>query len=281
MRISARDEGTAANEGATAHPVRRGVLLLAFFASLARVEVPRMNCPECGSQQIVDGVCTDCGAGSQPDPKPEASSDAAPRTNDPAVTAEPGTGKKRDRRGCFLGCLGTLGVILLVALIGAGWFFHWPEKIGLVASPAEKLFEASPNPWAAKALKAELSKQGRARQGRHLLRAAIGGFVRQLRVCPHRRQPGGEVDAEHAREVQERSRGLPGAHGNYEGGEGSTASNASRSTIATADNLQVAVLTAKTSVLRKYAAGKISQQALFDQMDVYADVSGFIGGMTE
>ena len=230
--------------------------------------------------RTVDGVHTDRAANSSPEPSPEASRDAVPRTDDPAVAAEPGEVEKRGRRGCFLGCFGTLVVLLLIALIGAGWFFHWPEKIGLAASPAEKLFESSPNPWAAQALKAELSKQG----------VPVKGVTFYV-------LPSEDSSGSFAYVLIEDSRGAKwtlSTHEKYRSAaEGFLVLTATTKAAKeygiervavdhrTAENLQAAVLTAKTRILRKYAAGKISQQELFDQMDGYADISGFIGGMTE
>ncbi len=41
------------------------------------------------------------------------------------------------------------------------------------------------------------------------------------------------------------------------------------------------MVTAPTPVLREYAAGTITQQELFDQMDAYFDMAGMAGGMSE
>lgn len=239
-----------------------------------------MSRPECGDDRIVDGVHSDRTASSSPEPRCEANSDAAPKTDDLAVVAESGARKKRGRRGCFLGCLGTLVGLLLIALMGAGWFLHWPEKLGLVASPAEKLFEQSPNPWAAQALKAELSKQGVPVKG-------VTFYVLQSE----------DSTGSFAYVLIEDSRGAKWTLSTHEkfrsAVEGFLVLTATTKAAKeygieriavdhrNAENLQVAVLTAKTRVLREYAAGAISQQELFDQMDGYADVGGFIRGMIE
>jgi hypothetical protein len=50
--------------------------------------------------------------------------------------------------------------VVLLGLVACGWLFRWPEKLGIVSTPAEALFEQSPDPFAADLLMAELASDG-------------------------------------------------------------------------------------------------------------------------
>jgi hypothetical protein len=59
-------------------------------------------------------------------------------------------------------------VLLLLAcaaLITAGWYFRWPQQLGLIESPGATLFEASPDPYAAEMILLELTEDGIAVEG--------------------------------------------------------------------------------------------------------------------
>jgi hypothetical protein len=67
----------------------------------------------------------------------------------------------RVRRGCLI----TLGIVVLILLVASIFIFNLPQRIGLVASPADRFISQTPDREAAVALKAELAKTGINTQG--------------------------------------------------------------------------------------------------------------------
>ncbi len=137
-----------------------------------------MQCPNCGSGNQQDSFCTVCGAAIPADqsqaaqpvaPQPAATPQQPPvqYAPQPAVgqPTQPPAAKKRGC-GCYvIGCLGVLLVIVLAITLAVGWYLRWPERWGIVESPATRLFEPSPNPWAAEAIEAEFVDVGMSVEG--------------------------------------------------------------------------------------------------------------------
>ena len=72
------------------------------------------------------------------------------------------------RRGCLI----TLGIVVLILLVASIFIFNLPQRIGLVASPADRFISQTPDREAAVALKAELAKTGYQHSGhRHICTA--------------------------------------------------------------------------------------------------------------
>jgi hypothetical protein len=67
----------------------------------------------------------------------------------------------RARKGCLI----TLGIVVLILVVASIFVFNLPQRIGLVASPAERFISQTPDREAAVALKAELAKTGISTQG--------------------------------------------------------------------------------------------------------------------
>jgi hypothetical protein len=84
------------------------------------------------------------------------------RPEEKITTNQPEKIKKPKKRR---GCLTALGIFVLVLLIAGIFFFNVPQKIGLVASPGERLLSQTPDREAAASLKAELTKAGINTQG--------------------------------------------------------------------------------------------------------------------
>jgi hypothetical protein len=176
-----------------------------------------------------------------------------------------------------LGCLGSLGVLVLLLLVAAGWFFNWPAQWGLVASPSEALFEPGVNPYASDALEEELAAQGLNMQGVsvYVVSAEDGsGHTAYLLVDD---QKGADWSHETYRSAAEGLLILSATT------QAADTYGISRVAVDHRDEqgTQAAVMTAPVVALREYAAGAISQQELFDQMDGYADMAGVIAGASE
>ena len=207
------------------------------------------------------------GATVPPEPVPSDLSDAAP-------VEKPKSGC----RGCFKGCLITLGVFVLVLALGAGWFFNVPARLGIVASPSEEFYSASSNPWAEEAVIAELTAEG----------IALDGVSVWVQSSP-------DSDAMIAYILVDGSRGATwDVRGEYRSAvegflvytaltQAATDYGIERVAVDHWDEsgTQAAIMTAPTSVLRDFAAGTISKEQLYEQMDGYADFVGFLGGMSE
>jgi hypothetical protein len=84
------------------------------------------------------------------------------------LTGQPETKEKPDkvekpkkRKGCFFwGCMTTLGIIVVVALILGIFVFKVPQKIGLVKPASERLLSQTPDRAAALQIKSDLQKAG-------------------------------------------------------------------------------------------------------------------------
>jgi hypothetical protein len=63
------------------------------------------------------------------------------------------------------GCLITLGVIVIILLIISIFLFNLPQRLGIIASPGERMVSQTPDRIAATALKAELTRAGFNTQG--------------------------------------------------------------------------------------------------------------------
>ena len=220
---------------------------------------------------------------------PQASENAPPPTDVQPSQPAPGTQpayepvsagpveqpKKRSGcRSCALGCLITLGVFVLVLVFAAGWFFNWPAQWGLVASPAESVFEPGVNPYASDDLEAELAAQGLNMQGVSVFVVATedgSGHVAYILVDD---QNGADWSHDTYRSAAEGFLILSA------GTQAADTYAISRIAVDHRDEqgTQAAVMTAPTTALREYAAGAITQQELFDQMDGYADMAGMLAG---
>ena len=172
-----------------------------------------------------------------------------------------------------MGCLVTILVLLLIGLIGAGWFFNWPVAWGLVSSPAEQLFEPGVNPYASDGLASELAAQGLGMEG-------VTVYV----------IPNEDASGHLAYILVDDTKGASWSHEKYKSAaEGfmilaATTQAADKYGIVRVavdhrdgNGVQAAVVTAPVPALREYAAGSITQQELFDQMDAYADMAGVLG----
>ncbi|MBI4318812.1 MAG: zinc ribbon domain-containing protein [Chloroflexi bacterium] len=127
-------------------------------------------CPECG-KRLDEPLAAD---GGQAGPRTEAPASGPGAPGGPSK--EPMNGqqarekevqepeRQKKGRGCIgWGCLIftlLLVLLLLVAGAGAAIFFRVPERIGLVKSPAERLFSGTPDRQAARELKDELARAG-------------------------------------------------------------------------------------------------------------------------
>jgi hypothetical protein len=195
----------------------------------------------------------------------------------PTITEEPR--RRRGCRGCALGCLITLGAFVLIVALAAGWFFNVPVRWGLVASPAEEFFDRSSNPWAERDLEAELAAQG----------IALDGIWVMV-------QPNEDGSANVAYILVDDAAGAdwkPADYGYKNAVEGflvltATSKAAERYDIERVavdhrdmEGVQAAVMTAPTSVIQDFAAGTITKEQMFQEMDGYADLGGVMGGMSE
>lgn len=203
--------------------------------------------------------------------------DDQPMVPSDGAGTEPAIPAVKKRHGCLKGCLTVVGVFILIAVLLLGWFFNWPRRWGLVASPAEELFEGSPNPWAADAIVADLQEMGVSAEG-------ITVYV--LRV------PDSEEIVAYV--LVEDARGAAWSHEAYRSAvEGllvlvSQTEAASRYAVTRvavdyrdAENIQVAVMTVPAEAGRAYGAGEITREAFFATANGNADIAGFLGGMLE
>ena len=234
-----------------------------------------MQCPNCGSDNQQDRFCTVCGAAipvGQSPAQPVAPPPATPPQQPPVQYAaqpvagqplQPPAAKKRGC-GCYvIGCLGVLVVIALAITLSAGWYLRWPERWGLVESPATKLFEPSPNPWAAEALEEEFVDGGMSVEGLTFYVLPVEDGTTQVVYV-----------------LAEEAEGFTWSHPTFENPiEGLLyVTAASEATVEysiervavdyrDADGVQVAVMTAPTEALVARVLGEISEGELFDQMN--------------
>ncbi len=212
----------------------------------------------------------------EPDNTPQAVATAQPPGQPPSEPTSEQSGRS-GCRGCLKGCLVTLLAFTVVILLAAGWFFDIPVRWGLVASPAERLFEPGVNPYASEALEEELAAQGLNMQG-------VSAYV----VASE--DPPGQV----AYILVDDQEGTEWSHDVYRSpAEGLLILSATTQAADTygivrvavdhrdENGTQAAVVTAPVPALREYAAGTITQQELFDQMDGYADLAGMMAGASE
>jgi hypothetical protein len=69
--------------------------------------------------------------------------------------------KPRKRHGCFFwGCLTSLGLVVIAALVIGIVFFNLPQRIGLVKPAAVRLLSQTPDRAAAQAVKSEMQQAG-------------------------------------------------------------------------------------------------------------------------
>jgi len=208
-------------------------------------------------------------------PYAAAPAPAQPYAAQPA--AQPPAKKRSGCLTCLLGCLGVFLLFLCIIAVAVGWFFNVPVRWGLVASPAEQLFEPGVNPYASNALAEELAGQGLNMEG-------VSVYV----------VPAEDPAAHTAYILVDDMQGASWQHDTYKSAaEGFMILAAATQAADTygieriavdhrnAEGVQAAVVTAPTPALREYAAGSITQQELFDQMDAYADMTGMAGGMNE
>lgn len=167
-------------------------------------------------------------------------------------------------------------MLLLIGLLFAGWFFNWPEQWGLVASPSEKLFE-SPNPWAGEALEAELVKLGQSSEGItvYVLPGDDGSNVAYILL----------EEAKGYKYVQAEvgDNAIEGTLVLAAGTQAVSDYSIGRIAVDHRDDkgAQAAVMTAPVDKLLEYGGGALTQEQVFEYMDGYADLTGFLGGMTE
>jgi hypothetical protein len=178
-----------------------------------------------------------------------------------------------------MGCLIALGVFVLVAVVSLGWFFNVPVRWGLVASPAEEFFARTSNPWAERDLENEFAAQGIALDG--------------VWVMVHPNDDGSGNIAYILVDDAAGADWKPADYGYRNAVEGflvltATSQAAERYDIERVavdhrdmEGVQAAVMTAPTPVLREFAAGTVTKEQLFQEMDGYADLGGVMGGMSE
>jgi hypothetical protein len=69
--------------------------------------------------------------------------------------------KTKKRKGCFFwGCLSTIGILVVAALIIGIFVFKVPQKIGLVKPASERLLSQTPDRETALKVKADFQKAG-------------------------------------------------------------------------------------------------------------------------
>jgi hypothetical protein len=69
--------------------------------------------------------------------------------------------KPRKRKGCFFwGCMTSIGIVVIAALVISVVFFNLPQKIGLVKPASFRLLSQTPNREAAQQIKSELQEMG-------------------------------------------------------------------------------------------------------------------------
>jgi len=200
------------------------------------------------------------------DPQLEPSFQHAPAPQAHGAETEQPPTPARKKRGCGCAVIGCLVVFLVIALVVfgvAGWYLRWPEQWGLVESPAEDLFESSPNPWATDLLVEEFTELG----------VSVEGVT--FYILP---KEGGETHIAYV--LVEESRGFTWSHPAFEnpieglliltaGSETASAFNIDRVAVdyRDPDDVQVAIMTAPTQALIDFAVGTISQDELFNQMN--------------
>jgi len=79
-----------------------------------------------------------------------------------AIPDQPDTpGKPKKRRGCFFwGCITTLGIVVVSALLLSVFVFNVPQRLGLTKPAAERLLSQTPDRETALTLKADFQKAG-------------------------------------------------------------------------------------------------------------------------
>lgn len=217
--------------------------------------------------------------GTAPPIAPPSASAPAPAygAHPPTPVPAPEPRKRSGCRACLLGCLGALALFALTVLVVVGWFLNWPAQWGLVDTPAEKMFSASPDPYAGEALTAELGSQGVTMTG-------ITVYV----------MPSQESTGQIAYFLIEDTEGAEWKDETYKSPAEGLLMYAAASQAAVdfdivriavdhrdADGLQIATLTAPVDALRAYGNSEISQEELFDQMNGYMDMAGYLETMQE
>jgi hypothetical protein len=78
-------------------------------------------------------------------------------TQDQKISTE----KPKKRKGCFFwGCMTTLGIIVIAAIVLSFIIFNVPQKIGLVKPAAEKILSQTPDRETAAKIKSDLQAAG-------------------------------------------------------------------------------------------------------------------------
>jgi hypothetical protein len=179
--------------------------------------------------------------------------------------------KPKKRKGCFFwGCLSTVGIIIIVALVLGITVFKLPQKIGLVKPATERLLSQTPDRETAASIKADLQKTG------------LGGAGVDVYIFPEKKTDGKSVMLA----VLDSSKGF------YFSNSGSqdpisdylvqlaqTTSSYGVERIAfsylDSNGQPMANVTAPTDVILKYAQGKISKTEFLKNIDALIDIKQY------
>ncbi len=91
--------------------------------------------------------------------------------------------KKGGCRGCMRGCLWFLLAILVIAAILTGLIFRVPQKLGLMRSPAEKVFTQTPDREGAKKMLNEAKAAGLVTKGISLYVLPVGDGSKSIALA--------------------------------------------------------------------------------------------------
>jgi hypothetical protein len=147
--------------------------------------------------------------------------------------------------------------------VAVGWYLRWPEQWGLVESPAEQLFQRSPNPWAAEALYDGYFENGRSVEGLSFyVLPEEDGVTHSVYVLAEEAEGFTWLD-----DVFENP--MEGLLIYTAASDAAVEYSIERVAVdyRDADGTQIAVMTAPTQALIDYAVGTISQEELFEQMN--------------
>jgi len=188
--------------------------------------------------------------------------------------------RKRGCRGCALGCLSVMLALGLIVVLVLGYVLNWPRQWGWTEAPAEKLFAASPNPWAAEAILAELKAQQIPVEGTtvYVMPSTEGTGALAYVLCEDAR--GAAWRQSDAYPYRSATEGLLVAVART---KAATRYHVTRVAVDHRDDkgVQAAVMTVPTDVAVAHGEKRISDEEFLAELKGNADMTGFMKGMGE
>jgi hypothetical protein len=165
--------------------------------------------------------------------------------------------------------------VLLIIVVAAVLFFRVPQKVGLVKSPAERLFAVTPDNEKADAIMADLEQAGLSGRGVEVYVLPVAGTDDDIAMIVLDASKGFDINQfDSGDPVKELMKAMSGA-----GRDG-----INRAAVAYLDETgkQLVTATLPTDVIADYETGKLTDRQLMEKVDVgTSDIKALISKIQE